>query len=287
MKITAIIPTYNGQHLLKKNINAVLNCLRNNDELLIIDDASSDSTVDWLIKKFSLIKNDNFYSSRFEIKHGKFIYVKLAINLKNLRFAQSVNRGVRIAKNKLILLVNNDVSPEPNILDKLLPHFNDNLVFGVGLLEKEPNFNLNKKNSFILGGKNKLWFEKGIFFNSRASDFNSGETSWVSGGSGIFDRDKWLELQGFDKRYYPAYWEDIDLSFRARKRGWKVLFESEAIVYHHHESTNSSVFGQKKIDRMGWKNSDKFTWKNGDFWQKLSFILWRPYWIWKRFKAHL
>lgn len=287
MKISTIIPTYNGLHLLKKNLSAVLNCLRNDDELIIVDDASTDQTVEWLTKKFSTKNINNILTAQFPIKKSLTINVKILINSKNKRFAQSVNKGVNHASHDLIFLLNNDVSPAPDILEKIVPYFNSDNVFGVGLLEKEPVFNLSKNKKFILGGKNRLWFDKGLFFHSRASDFKSGETAWISGGSGIFDRKKWMELRGFDKRYYPAYWEDIDLSFRARKKGWKVLFDAEAIVHHNHESTNSSVFGQKNIDKMGWRNSDKFTWKNGDFWQKISFLIWRPYWIWKRYRAHL
>lgn len=88
----------------------------------------------------------------------------------------------------------------------------------------------------------------------------------------------WLELAGFDQRFYPAYWEDIDLSFQARKRGWLILFEPQATVEHNHETTNNSVFGQDKIRQMSWSNAIKFTVKNADFLQLVQFYLWRPYW---------
>lgn len=117
-----------------------------------------------------------------------------------------------------------------------------------------------------------------MFIHSRAEDLRSGPTAWVSGGSGVFDKKKWLEIGGFDRLFYPAYWEDIDLSFQARKRGWKVLFEEKAVVDHNHETTNASVFGQRKMEQMSWRNANKFVWKNGDFWQKFAHILWKPYW---------
>ena len=55
----------------------------------------------------------------------------------------------------------------------------------------------------IKGGKNKLWFEKGIFCHSKADNFKSGETAWACGGSAMFDKKKWLKLGGFNKIYYP------------------------------------------------------------------------------------
>jgi GT2 family glycosyltransferase len=88
-------------------------------------------------------------------------------------------------------------------------------------------------------------------------------------------------LKGFDRRYYPAYWEDVDLSYQAKKRAYIVLFEPKAQVDHNHESTNQTVFGAATIRKISWRNAKKFTWKNGDIWQKISFLLWQPYWLLK------
>jgi hypothetical protein len=61
-----------------------------------------------------------------------------------------------------------------------------------------------------------------------------------------------------------------------------VLFEPKAQVDHNHETTNKSVFGEKKMQEMSWRNAKKFTLKNGTIYQKISFLLWQPYWWWKR-----
>ncbi|PJE58197.1 MAG: glycosyltransferase family 2 protein, partial [Candidatus Portnoybacteria bacterium CG10_big_fil_rev_8_21_14_0_10_36_7] len=44
-------------------------------------------------------------------------------------------------------------------------------------------------------------------------------------------------LNGFDELYSPFYWEDIDLSYRAWKTGYTVLFDPQVLVEHHHETT--------------------------------------------------
>ncbi len=295
--ISVVIPTYNGKHLLKKHLPSVLAAMRSGDELLIVDDASTDDTAHWLKKAFQL-KEVSFdpeiddlptkyfppvNEMQLRVLFGKFeeaakkIRVTVIRNKDNLRFAASANLGLALSSNRLVFLLNNDVSPEPNVIEKLLSHFQDEEVFAVGCLEYENNQDGEK------AGKNKLWFEKGLFWHSKADDFISGETAWVSGGSGIFDREKWLDLEGFDQRFYPAYWEDTDISFRAKKWGWKVLFAEEAIVYHQHESTNENVFGQKQIEAISWKHANTFTWKNGNLVQKLQHLIWKPYWAWKRY----
>ena len=272
--VSAVIPTFKGKHLLEKYLPAVLACLQNQDELIIVEDAGPDDTVQWLKDHFKMnsikapVAGVKAYRGLF-IQGNKKISVLLLVNIKNQRFGETSNRGVRTAKYDLIFLINSDVAPRKTALQYLLPYFQDESVFAVGPLEIEHG----KKS-----GKNKLWFERGMFIHSKADDFTSGPTAWVSGGSGVFDKQKWLAIGVFNKLFYPAYWEDIALSFQARKRGWKVLFEPKAIVDHNHETTNATVFGQRKMEKMSWNNANKFTWKNSDFWQKVAYLLWRPYW---------
>lgn len=267
--VSVIIPNYNGRELLEKNLASVFEMMQDGNELVIADDNSTDDSWEWLIKKFG---NEN---TTFTFKQKK-LQILLIKNPQNLRFAANVNHAVEHSHHPLILLLNSDVAPHSDVLQHLLPYFNDPKVFAVGCLEQE-----NHDGKIISGGKNTLWFQRGVFLHSRAKKFDSGETAWVSGGSGMFDKQKWQELGGFDKRFYPAYWEDIDLSFQAKKRGWKVLFESKAIVDHDHEVTNNDVFGQQKIEEMSWQNLRKFFQKNANFSQRVQNLLWKPYWLFR------
>jgi GT2 family glycosyltransferase len=86
---------------------------------------------------------------------------------------------------------------------------------------------------------------------------------WASGGQGIFDRAKWLELGGMDLIYHPFYWEDTDMGYRAWKRGWQVLWAPECQVTHDHKaSVISSNFSDKSINYTAQRNQFLFVWKN-------------------------
>lgn len=255
--------------------------MRDGDELIVVDDASGpeDNTIAWFEQKFK-VKAEAFeqfaadlYVGQFK-SGGKQLTIKLLVNHHNQRFGESSNRGFKAAQFELVFLINNDVAPYPDCLNHLVPHFDNPKVFAVGCLEHETHLG-------ELGGRNKLWFERGMFLHSRYKDMSPGNTAWASGGSAMFRRSTFLKIGGFDKLYYPAYWEDIDLSFQARQQGYLVLFEPKAQVDHNHETTNRSVFGEQKIQAMSWRNAKKFTWKNGNLWQKLSFLLWQPYWWYK------
>jgi len=282
LKVSVVIPTYNGQTLLAKNLPAVIKTMNDGDELIIVDDASNDQTLAWLKATFILKKTPDSPEFLYTIYEGRFseaskkILVTVLLNTENMRFGESCNRGVKIAKNDLVFILNSDVKPQTDCLDTLRGHFSENKnpsLFGVNCLEVEKD----ARGKITYGGKNRLWFERGLFVHERLPTDVSEETAWGTGGSCLFDRSKWLALGGFDLDYRPAYWEDIDLSYRARRSGWKVIFDKEAVVEHKHETTNQSVFGQKKIEVMSFKNGMLFTWKNGSISQKIRFIFWMPY----------
>ncbi len=280
MHVSIIITTFNGRNLLEKNLPSVISALRPEDELIIVDDASTDDTIPFLTQFFGL-KQDECIPDQFTGMQPKDMLclkgkaavadVFLIVNSQNKRFAESCNRGVLNAHNEIVVLLNNDVSPQKDFLDFLLPHFNESLVFDVGCKELA-SAEGNKEY-----GRSEGWWERGFYIHKRADDQNQRETAWVSGGSGAFRRSGWMELGGFDTDYKPAYWEDIDLSFRARKKGWQVIFEPKAIVYHNHESTNASVFGKEQMEVMAYKNQILFTWKNATPMQLLKHFLWLPY----------
>lgn len=283
--VSVVIPNYNGAHLMKQHLPAVLRSMRTGDELVIIDDCSTDESWTWLHSQFPVSKQQTRIDSpafdgeisrrnwRLGQKKGD---VTLLRNRQNLRFGLSCNAAVVQAKHELIFLINTDVSPHPQTISVCQQNFQDPAVFAVGCLEHELVAGRD-----MIGGKNVLSFARGMFAHRRASDFTSGETAWASGGSSMFDRQKWLELGGFDPAYYPAYWEDVDLSFRAKKKGWKVLFDANAAVDHNHESTNATAFGVKKMSNMSWQHAQTFVAKNAHWKQKLQYLLWQPYW-WAR-----
>jgi len=260
MKISVVIPNYNGRRLLEKNLPAVIRACQNwrNEgwEVIVVDDASTDDSVEFLKENYPQVKI---------VKH-----------LENQRFAAACNSGVRTARGDIVVLLNNDVSPEVNFLEPLIKHFEDPKVFAVGCKERGVI-----KGKVIYSGRSEAKFERGFLVHWRAADQNKKDTFWATGGSMAVDRKKWLEIGGMDILFKPAYWEDIDLSWRARKKGWKIIFEPNSIVNHHHETTNISVFGRQQMKIFAYKNQFLFVWKNGDWRMLVSHVFWLPYHFFK------
>ena len=64
---------------------------------------------------------------------------------------------------------------------------------------------------------------------------------FASGGSTMFRRRQFIELGGFDPIFAPFYYEDVELSFRAWKRGWSVHYEPASTIRHQFSSTIGSA----------------------------------------------
>ncbi|MGB9707279.1 MAG: glycosyltransferase family 2 protein [Microgenomates group bacterium] len=253
--ISVIIPTYKNTELFLKNLVNNLKYL-NNYQIIIVNDDPSKS-----IKKE--IKN---LISRQKIKSD----IVLIENKKNLGFGQSVNSAIKKAKGKYLLLLNSDVVlKNKNYLLALNCFKNDPKVFAVSFAQIE------KDGSIV--GKNKIFWYKGLYHHQKSGDLKFGENGWAEGGASIFDKEKFIKLGGFDPLFSPFYWEDVDLSFRAKKLGYKILFNPKVKVLHQHESTIGKYFNKDQIEKIAFRNQLIFTWKNIDNFKKLiEHVLYLP-----------
>lgn len=225
--ISIVIPNWNGRDLLAKNLNKVL--LSNPDEIIVSDDGSSDGSIELLKESFPNIKLHTHH---------------------HVGFGENCNIGVCLAKGDIIVLLNTDVVPSKNFLDPLKKDFKDPKVFAISLFESQWSWGLGRwKNGIVEHEPGRESKEKHISF-------------WASGGSGAFRKKIWEELEGFDSLYAPFYWEDIDLSYRAWKRGYKIIWEPKSIVEHQHAGTIGSCFPKEYIETISQRNQLLFVWKN-------------------------
>jgi GT2 family glycosyltransferase len=77
----------------------------------------------------------------------------------------------------------------------------------------------------------------------------------------MFDREKLIEIGMFDPLLRPIYWEDVEIGYRAWKRGLSVVYEPRSIVRHRVSSTMRTV-NQSKLRRLQQRNRLLFVWIN-------------------------
>lgn len=201
-----------------------------------------------------IVVNDNPAES-LRADLAKIPGITLIENEKNVGFGQTVNVGVKASKNELVFLVNTDVILNDANYVNSLKHFKKNPnLFAVSFAQQE------RDNTIV--GKNRIYWADGFFHHAKSSDIHFGENAWAEGGTCIIDKNKFMQLDGFDQLYSPFYWEDVDLSYRAWKTGYEILFDPEVLMTHHHESTIGKYFSKNVIHTIALRNQLIFIRKN-------------------------
>lgn len=242
IKVSLIILSWNGKHLLERNLISVINATTNYKEqceIIVVDNGSNDGTEEYI---------RNNYSSKIKL---------IKIN-SNRRFTGGNNTGVKIAEGNILVFLNNDVSVEFDFLHPLLKHFNEPDIFAVGC-------NIMMEGIRRESGLTRGYFRRGLLQLEHSWEEYTKPVPilYASGAAFACEKKKFIELGGFDTIWDPFYWEDTDLSYRAWKRGWRILFEPQSIVYHMHQATNnyknfSSIF----LNLPKEANKYLFIWKN-------------------------
>jgi GT2 family glycosyltransferase len=251
MTVSIIIPNYNGAHLLKKNLPKVFAAATaytqdtgSDIEVVVSDDGSGDGSIGLLYEEQEKRRKEKVPLVVIERK-------------QNTGFSPAVNRGVKEAQGDILVLLNSDVSPEREFLKPLLRHFSDEKVFAVGCLDRSP-----EGEREVLRGRGVGTWQRGFLIH-RAGKVESDKTLWASGGSSAFRKRLWVKLGGLYEIYRPFYWEDIDLSYRAQKAGYHVVFEPQSRVVHEHEAGSiKQQFTRKKITLVAYRNQFLFVWLN-------------------------
>lgn len=240
--VSIIVPVYNQ---IDQTLNCLLSLASSQDqvdyEVIVMDDASTDKTPEFL-------KN---------IKGIRYIR-----NTTNLGFLVSCNEAARQAKGEYLVFLNNDTRVHRYWLDNLLAIFS--LLPKAGLVGSKlifPNGKLQEAGGII-------WAD-GSAQNFGRDDDPDGyrynyvrEVDYVSGASIILPRLLWERLGGFDQQYQPAYYEDVDLAFKVRQAGYKVVYQPFSQVTHF-EGASNGVNLNNGTKRYQVINQQKFfnTWR--------------------------
>lgn len=236
MSISTIIPAYKNKEMLLRNLKRNYPFLKGT-QIIIVDDGSGEG-----------IKNDI----------GKLYPDIICItNDKNLGFGGAVNSGFTKAMGDYILLLNNDVVLRDDSYKKALRYFKKgSKLFAVSFMQVE------RGGKSV--GKNTIYFKDGFYQHEKGDIKTEGLNGWAEGGSMMMRADYFRQLGGFSDLYLPFYFEDNDLSYRAYKKGWHVLFTPSILVEHHHESTIGKYFSREYITTIALRNQIVFFWGNID-----------------------
>lgn len=241
MKVYLVVLNWNGKDFVRECLDS-LTKQTHKAEIIVVDNGSVDGSLELIEKNYPKIH--------------------LIKEKKNRGFAGGVNIGIRYAIGKgadAVALFNNDAVADKDWLKNLVVALEGSPETGIAtcrLMRKD------KKRIDSTGDLYTIW---GMPFpRGRDQKFSKvfAEREFVfgaSGGASLYRTKMLKEIGVFDEKFF-AYYEDVDISFRAQLADWKVLYEPSSIAYHAVGASSERIHGFATVQSM--KNLPILFWKN-------------------------
>lgn len=236
--LTVLIPTHNGLRHLQRCLPSVCRHAPPGTQVLVVDDASTDGTADWLAQHWAGVE---------------------AIRLeRNQGFCGAVNAGIAAARGEVIELLNNDTEVEPGWAEAGLRHFADPTVGSVAplvlVLDQDNVIDSAGQGYHLCGWAQAHGYRRQV----QREDLQPREVFGPSASSGFYRASALRQVGGL-RPEYEAYLEDTDLAFRLRWAGYRCLFEPAARVHHR----GSASYGDHPhVERLLSRNEEFNFWMN-------------------------
>lgn len=254
MCLSVIVPNFNGEQLLPALLESLQESLSQAQyewEIIVADDASTDGSCTLITERFPR--------------------VHLVAGERNLGYGGNCNRGAAAASGEYLAFVNSDISLDGDVFMPLVGKLEGSrgvfalmpLVFTEALGRVE---NLQE-----------MWISRGLPWLRPVSDIivedwqeaadmlgDKLRTAPLCGAFFVCRREHFNELGGFDPVFGRAYWEDVDLGYRARRLGLATVICTDAVVRHAHSQTLNRVLSDRGKRRSLLRNQALFLRRNLD-----------------------
>jgi GT2 family glycosyltransferase len=221
--ISVVVVNFNGRHYLEGCLRALAAQARPTFEVLLVDNASTDGSADWVAA------------------HFPDVHVLRAP--RNLGFAAGNNLGIRAARGDLIATLNNDTEVEPDYLEQLSAPMREARVGMCAPLMLE--FRRRDRIDSAGIGIDRAGFAWNLKAGKRADRAMAERTVFgACAGAALYRRALLDDIGLFDEEYFGFY-EDADLAWRAQLTGWKCVLVPGARVYHVHGGSFRQGSAQK------------------------------------------
>lgn len=213
-KVTILIPNYNGKKWLERLLPTIKKVTYLNIEILVVNNGSIDDSARFLKKYYPNIR---------------VIEVK-----RNRGYAGANNLGVKQAKGKYVLFLNNDTQVTPNFLELLVAKMENDKMIGAVQPQIRNMINKNKIDSvgsfFTFTG---FLYHYGYFQNANEKKYNKELSIYsVKGACFLMRKKDYLDLGGIDESFV-TYVEESDLCHRILLSGRKIVYNPQSVVYHY------------------------------------------------------
>lgn len=218
--VSVLVLNYNGLCYLENFMKSIMKTDYPNFKIVFVDNGSTDGSLEFIRKNYpdvQIIAFDNNYG-----------------------FAEAYNRSIEMVDSDILLLINNDIEVDKNWLRELVSHISDD---GVASIAPKIKFIENKEVINSAGGNCDIY---GVAWNRGNGEKDLGqydrpdEVFYVNGAVLIFKKSVWKDVGPFDSRYF-MYAEEVDWCWRARLKGYKVIYVPNSIVFHKWQGSSKKT----------------------------------------------
>jgi GT2 family glycosyltransferase len=246
-QVTVIIPNYNGCHFLKACMDALSRQTCQDFETLVIDNASSDGSVELLQKEYP--------------------WAKVAVMEKNLGFSGAVNVGIRMAETPFVMLLNNDTEAAPQFVEELLKAIKKSpRIFSVSSRMVQFHDHTRMDDAGDLYTLMGWAAQRGV--GQKLDGYDRPAAIFTACAGAAMYRRRVFEAIGYFDELHFAYLEDLDVGYRAKLHGYVNVYAPKAVVYHVGSGTSGSKYNPFKV-KLAARNSVYVNYKNMANWQLL------------------
>lgn len=229
--VSIIVLTYNSVKHLPALFESLAKQLYTPLEIIVVDNASSDATIQWLEQQ-AIITIDHCIK-----------------NSTNDWYAKGNNAGIKIATGDYILFCNDDVVLEPDYVTKIIETFQKNDQLGIvgGKLLKNDKQTIDTTG--LVMKRSRQVVNRGENLRD-TGQYNKPEYIFGISGALLMIKRSALEAIRYQDEYidedFIAYKDDVDLSWRMWRAGYSVYYEPSAVAYHARTIQHTSLAGRGK-----------------------------------------
>ena len=215
--VSVIVLSLNGADVIRPCLDSLLESDYPNIEVLVVNNGSTDATP--------------------EIVARDYPRVRLISNPRNLGYAGGINEGLKVARGDIFIPLNDDTIVPPSMVrEQIQPLLRDPMVAIVGCKILFPD----RKTIQHAGGvilPNGLTEHFGYKEEDRGQWDEARQVDYVTGCSIAIPRWVFERFGLYDVRYFPTYYEEVDLAAKVVKAGYKIVYQPRAFLYHMESKT--------------------------------------------------
>lgn len=243
MRCSLVVLNYDERELVVECVASMLAAIGSNDEIIVVDNGSTDGSADAVADAFPSVK---------------------VIRLPENRYIFSLNAGLEASRGTYVAFCNNDMVVEPNFVEEALACFDADDIFAV--CSRVLDRNGDEQGTRTAGH----WIHGLLVYEPLPHVDRVTDCFFAVGGQSFFRRDVLGRIGSIDELLWPMYHEDIELSYRAWKSGYRIVYAPRSVCHHKGGQTSRRVFTASQLRSFVRQNEILMVWKDVDDFRMLA-----------------